>query len=174
MSLGRGAIKLQPRDRRRVGWRCRRGDRRLRAGCLDGIAGPAGPFASCASKPRLKSSSITNRAPASPAEMRDLRLFLASPPAIALITQNPRQRRPSILEHDRYSALPDRLDECAIVARFWSAYSTANSRIAPRRSYWSPCSPRSSRDRARACANASRRACRTSKSNSRPNFTQSN
>ena len=30
--IGRGAIKLQPRDRRRVGWRCRRGDRRLRAG----------------------------------------------------------------------------------------------------------------------------------------------
>ena len=52
-------------------------------------------FRDCASKPRLKSSSITSRAPLGPAGVRDLRFFLVLPSAIALITDNPRQRRPS-------------------------------------------------------------------------------
>ena len=51
-------------------------------------------FRNCASKPRLKSSSITSRAPLGPAGVRDLRFFLVLPSAIALITDNPRQRRP--------------------------------------------------------------------------------
>jgi len=86
--------------------------------------------ASSASKPRLKSSSNTSRAPAGPDGTRDLRFLLSLPSAIALMTQNACQRRTSIPGLDRDSTLADRPDEGTIVMKILFAYSTANSHTA--------------------------------------------
>src|SRR5271157_2622697 len=86
--------------------------------------------ASSATKPRLKSSSNTSRAPAGPDGTRDLRFLLSLPSAIALMTQTACQRRTSIPGLDRDSTLADRPDKGTIVMKILFAYSTANSHTA--------------------------------------------